>query len=40
MHYHGVTLIKHPARDACSCMGDLQAPPAPPEADSFQIWKV
>ena len=22
-------IIKHPARDACLCMGDLQAPPAP-----------
>ena len=22
-------IIKRPARDACSCMGDLQAPPAP-----------
>ena len=22
-------LIKRPARDACLCMGDLQAPPAP-----------
>ena len=21
--------IKHPARDACLCMGELQAPPAP-----------
>ena len=23
-------LIKRPARDACLCMGELQAPPAPP----------
>ena len=22
-------IIKRPARDACLCMGDLQAPPAP-----------
>ena len=22
--------IKRPARDACLCMGELQAPPAPP----------
>ena len=22
-------VIKRPARDACLCMGDLQAPPAP-----------
>ena len=22
-------LIKRPARDACLCMGELQAPPAP-----------
>ena len=29
MPRHGVTLIKRPARDACLCMGDLQAPPAP-----------
>ena len=27
---HGLTLIKRPARDACLCMGELQAPPAPP----------
>ena len=25
----GRILIKRPARDACLCMGDLQAPPAP-----------
>ena len=25
---HGVTFIKRPLRDACLCMGDLQAPPA------------
>ena len=24
------SLIKRPTRDACLCMGDLQAPPAPP----------
>ena len=24
------SLIKRPARDACLCMGELQAPPAPP----------
>ena len=29
MQRHGLTLIKRPARDACLCMGDLQAPPAP-----------
>ena len=31
------TLIKRPARDACLCMGDLQAPPAPaaPPAPHF-----
>ena len=29
MYYHGVTLIKRPARDACLCMGELPAPPAP-----------
>ena len=29
MQCHGVTLIKRPARDACLCMGELQAPPAP-----------
>ena len=23
-------IFKHPARDACLCMGDLQAPAAPP----------
>ena len=23
-------IIKRPARDACLCMGELQAPPAPP----------
>ena len=23
-------LVKHPARDACLCMGELLAPPAPP----------
>ena len=30
-------VIKRPARDACSCMGDLQAPPAPaaPPAPHF-----
>ena len=30
-------LIKRPARDACLCMGDLQAPPAPaaPPAPHF-----
>ena len=22
-------IVKRPARDACLCMGDLQAPPAP-----------
>ena len=26
---NGYKLIKRPARDACLCMGDLQAPPAP-----------
>ena len=25
-----VFVIKRPARDACLCMGELQAPPAPP----------
>ena len=25
-----IGLIKRPARDACLCMGELQAPPAPP----------
>ena len=25
-------IIKRPARDACLCMGDLQAPAAPPAA--------
>ena len=25
-----VDIIKRPARDACLCMGELQAPPAPP----------
>ena len=24
------SIIKRPARDACLCMGDLQAPAAPP----------
>ena len=24
-----VVILKRPARDACLCMGDLQAPPAP-----------
>ena len=24
------SFIKRPARDACLCMGELQAPPAPP----------
>ena len=24
-----INLIKRPARDACLCMGELQAPPAP-----------
>ena len=30
-------LIKRPTRDACLCMGDLQAPPAPaaPQAPHF-----
>ena len=27
--YIGLSFIKRPARDACLCMGDLQAPPAP-----------
>ena len=26
----GLFLVKRPARDACLCMGELQAPPAPP----------
>ena len=26
----GYVGIKRPARDACLCMGELQAPPAPP----------
>ena len=30
MQCHIVTFIKRPARDACLCMGELQAPPAPP----------
>ena len=25
-----IEVIKRPARDACLCMGELQAPPAPP----------
>ena len=25
----GLFIIKRPARDACLCMGELQAPPAP-----------
>ena len=25
-----IKIIKRPARDACLCMGELQAPPAPP----------
>ena len=25
-----IAIIKRPARDACLCMGELQAPPAPP----------
>ena len=29
MQCHGVILIKSPLRDACLCMGDFQAPPAP-----------
>ena len=34
-HFEGIyslqfLLIKRPARDACLCMGELQAPPAPP----------
>ena len=24
------SIFKRPARDACLCMGELQAPPAPP----------
>ena len=27
---HNSLIIKRPARDACLCMGELQAPPAPP----------
>ena len=27
---YGDVFIKRPARDACLCMGELQAPPAPP----------
>ena len=27
--FHEDSLIKRPARDACLCMGELQAPPAP-----------
>ena len=27
--FYVVGLIKRPRRDACLCMGDLQAPPAP-----------
>ena len=27
---NGPVLFKRPARDACLCMGELQAPPAPP----------
>ena len=30
MQRYGVTLIKRPARDACLCVGELQAPAAPP----------
>ena len=26
---HSFYLIKRPGRDACLCMGELQAPPAP-----------
>ena len=29
MQRRGLTLIKRPARDACLCMGELPAPPAP-----------
>ena len=25
-----IVVVKRPARDACLCMGELQAPPAPP----------
>ena len=28
--YEKINVIKRPARDACLCMGELQAPPAPP----------
>ena len=28
-HLKNYFLIKRPARDACLCMGELQAPPAP-----------
>ena len=28
--YFPSVVIKRPARDACLCMGELQAPPAPP----------
>ena len=27
---YNLLIIKRPARDACLCMGELQAPPAPP----------
>ena len=31
VHGHSpLVFIKRPARDACLCMGELQAPPAPP----------
>ena len=37
MQRHALTLIKRLARDACLCMGDLQAPAAPaaPAAPHF-----
>ena len=28
-HFNQLTEIKRPARDACLCMGELPAPPAP-----------
>ena len=30
IHRSALSIIKRPARDACLCMGELQAPPAPP----------
>ena len=40
---YNALIIKRPTRDACLCMGDLQAPLAPHFVfliTSFQIWQV